>query len=47
MYVAEQGVAFQRYIWEHLQERRKEPQDDVLTHLAEAMFNDPQHGPRR
>ena len=25
MYVAEQGVAFQRYIWEHLQERRKEP----------------------
>ncbi len=46
MYVAEQGVAFQRYIWEHLQQRRKEPQDDVLTHLAEATFNDPQSGPR-
>ena len=39
MYVAEQGVAFQRYIWEHLQERRTAPRDDVLTHLAdEDMF---------
>jgi len=46
MYVAEQGVAFQRYIWDHLQERRKAPRDDVLTHLAEATFNDPQSGPR-
>lgn len=46
MYVAEQGVAFQRYIWDYLQERRKEPQDDVLTHLAEATFNDPRDGPR-
>jgi cytochrome P450/quinol monooxygenase YgiN len=46
MYVAEQGVAFQRYIWEHLQERRKEPRDDVLTHLADATFNDLDGGPR-
>ena len=25
MYVAEQGVAFQRYIWAHLQEKRRNP----------------------
>jgi cytochrome P450 len=46
MYVAEQGVAFQRYIWEHLQERRREPRDDVLSRFAEARFNDPEAGER-
>src|SRR5438128_1168434 len=40
MYVAKEGVAFQRYIWEHLQERRAQPRDDVLSHLAHATFND-------
>ena len=36
MYVAEQGVAFQRYIWSHLEEKRRNPGDDVLSHLAHA-----------
>ena len=31
MYVAEQGVAFQRYIWSHLEEKRRHPADDVLS----------------
>jgi cytochrome P450 len=47
MYVAEQGVAFQRYIWEHLQEKRRQPGDDVLSHLATASFNDLERGETR
>ena len=46
MYVAEQGVAFQRYIWSHLQEKRRNPDDDVLSHLAHARFNDAEVGER-
>jgi cytochrome P450 len=46
MYVAEQGVAFQRYIWSHVEEKRKHPTDDVLSHLAHARFNDAVHGER-
>jgi cytochrome P450 len=46
MYVAEQGVAFQRYIWSHLQEKRANPADDVLSHLAGARFNDAEQGER-
>jgi cytochrome P450 len=46
MYVAEQGVAFQRYIWSHLQEKREDPADDVLSHLACARFNDAERGER-
>jgi cytochrome P450 len=47
MYVAEEGVAFQRYIWEHLQEKRRHPADDVLSHLATASFNDLERGEAR
>jgi cytochrome P450 len=36
MYVAEQGVAFQRYIHELANERRANPTDDVVSHLATA-----------
>ena len=46
MYVAEQGVAFQRYIWSHLEEKRRHPTDDVLSHLAHARFNDAEQGER-
>jgi cytochrome P450 len=34
MYVAEQGVAFQRYIHQLACERRANPADDVISHLA-------------
>ena len=47
MYVAEEGVAFQRYIWAHLQEKRRDPADDVLSHLATASFNDLERGEQR
>ncbi len=40
MYVAEQGVEFQQYIWRHLEEKRRSPTDDVLSHLAQARFRD-------
>ena len=40
MYVAEQGVEFQQYIHAHLQEKRRNPGDDVLSHLAHATFHD-------
>ncbi len=46
MYVAEQGVQFQRYIYDHLQQKRREPKDDVLSHLSQAQFNDPDKGHR-
>jgi cytochrome P450 len=47
MYVAEEGVAFQRYIWDHLQEKRRHPADDVLSHLATVSFNDLERGEQR
>ena len=40
-YVAEQGVAFQRYIHGHVEERRREPGDDMVSHLALAQFEGP------
>ena len=40
MYVAEQGVAFQRYIHEIANERRVSPTDDVISHLAHARLGD-------
>jgi cytochrome P450 len=46
MHVAEQGVAFQRYIWDHLEQKRRDPQDDFLSHLAQAKFKDPEQGER-
>jgi cytochrome P450 len=47
MYVAEQGVAFQRYISDHLQAKRKNPGDDVISALASARFNDVEQGGER
>ena len=44
MYVAEQGVEFQQYIYTHLQEKRHNPSDDVLSHLAQATFHDLEQG---
>ena len=44
MYVAEQGVEFQQYIYTHLQEKRRNPGDDVLSHLAQATFHDLEQG---
>ena len=44
MYVAEQGVEFQQYIYTHLQEKRRNPSDDVLSHLAQATFHDLEQG---
>ena len=44
MYVAEQGVEFQQYIYTHLQEKRRNPTDDVLSHLAQATFHDLEQG---
>ena len=41
MYVAEQGVAFQRYIHEVASQRRVDPADDVLSHLVHTPFHDP------
>jgi cytochrome P450 len=39
VYVAEQGVEFQHYIHEKVQEKRREPAGDILSHLAQAMFD--------
>jgi cytochrome P450 len=44
MYVAEQGVAFQRYINAMANERRVHPTDDVLSHLATATIDLPGGG---
>ena len=44
--VAEQGVAFQHYIYEHLQERRRNPREDFLSYLAQASFEGDPAGPR-
>ncbi len=38
MYVAEQGVAFQKYIEGHIEAHREEPGHDVISHLASALF---------
>ncbi len=46
MYVAEQGVEFQRYIHAVAQERRRDPTDDVISHLVHTAFDDPEVGPR-
>lgn len=44
-YVADQGVAFQRYIYQHVQARRRRPTDDLLSALASATLACPE-GPR-
>ena len=38
-FVAEQGVEFQLYINDKVQEKRREPSDDILSHLAHASFD--------
>lgn len=40
MAVARDGVDFQNYIKEHVDRRRADPRDDILTHLANAQFDD-------
>ena len=40
MDVARQGVDFQNYIRDIANERRKKPQDDVITHLVHATYDD-------
>lgn len=37
--VAEQGVAFQNYILDFIKARRKDPREDLITHLVNAKFN--------
>ena len=39
IYVAEQGVEFQHYINDRIQEKRRAPADDILSHLAGATFD--------
>ena len=48
MGVARQGVDFQNYSREIANERRKRPQDDVITHLVQATYDDkrPSHRSR-
>ena len=38
MYVAEQGVQFQKYIEGFIEERRANPKDDVISHLATTKY---------
>jgi cytochrome P450 len=44
-YVAEQGVEFQQYILGIIADKRRKPDDSVISHLAHATFADPD-GPR-
>ena len=40
VYAGEQGVAFQRYIFETMQDKRRQPDDSVISHLVnEARFD--------
>jgi len=39
LWVAEQGVAFQHYIKSHIDDRRRSPRDDIISHLVHARFN--------
>lgn len=40
-YVARQGVAFQAYLRDRIAEKRRSPDESVLSHLAHASFDDP------
>lgn len=42
MQVARHGVEFQDYIKQQVDLRRRDPKDDILTHLANARFDDEQ-----
>ena len=39
IWVAEQGIAFQHYIKGHIEDRRKSPKDDIISHLVQAQFD--------
>jgi cytochrome P450 len=39
IWVAEQGVAFQAYLKSHIDERRRVPKDDIISHLVNAKFD--------
>jgi cytochrome P450 len=43
-YVAEQGVQFQRYIHNHVEQKRRRPGDYVLSNLAHARLESPTQG---
>src|SRR6185436_940157 len=38
LWVAEQGVAFQHYIKSHIDDRRKSPKEDIISHLVQASY---------
>ncbi len=40
-YVAHEGVAFQRYILDVIEEKRSRPDDSVISYLTQAQFHDP------
>ena len=40
MYVARKGTEFQRYIVDAAHDRRREPRDDLVSHIANATFDD-------
>ncbi len=40
MWVAEEGVAFQQYLKAHIDDRRRSPKDDIISHLAQARLDD-------
>lgn len=40
MWVAEEGVAFQKYLKSHIDERRRAPKDDIISHLVQARLDD-------
>ena len=40
IWVAEQGVEFQHYLKGHIDARRAEPREDIITELAHARFDD-------
>jgi len=39
MWVAEEGVAFQVYLKSHIDDRRRAPKDDIISHLVEAKLD--------
>ncbi len=39
IWVAEEGVAFQAYLKSHIDDRRRAPKDDIISHLVNAKFD--------
>jgi len=39
IWVAEEGVAFQAYLKSHIDDRRRAPKDDIISHLASARLD--------